>query len=187
MVEPRIESCFHQIRWSAAGGLGPLVAPQTAILPAWAATSSEVRHVASPTCSTTTSAPLPPVSSLTRAFTSSRAWSIAASAPSSRARSSFASLDDVTITRAPSAFAIASAAVATVDTESGAVRAEDAGLRHRRHTLADPQVQMVERGGTQLDEHLAVARHRVGCFLVDEHVGTAIGMDTHRAHGRILS
>ena len=41
------------------------------------------------------------------------AWLTVASAPSSRARSSFASDDDVTTTRAPSAFAIASAAVAT--------------------------------------------------------------------------
>src|SRR5205823_9238018 len=33
IVEPRIESCFHQTRCSAAGGFEPVVAPQTAILP----------------------------------------------------------------------------------------------------------------------------------------------------------
>ena len=50
---------------------------------------------------------------LDRRRTSPVAWLTVASAPSSRARSSFASLDEVTITRAPSAFAIASAAVET--------------------------------------------------------------------------
>jgi len=29
--EPRIESCFHQTRCRAAGGFGPVVAPQTTI------------------------------------------------------------------------------------------------------------------------------------------------------------
>src|SRR5690242_6238679 len=33
IVDPRIESCFHQIRWRAAGGFGPVVAPHTAIRP----------------------------------------------------------------------------------------------------------------------------------------------------------
>ena len=49
----------------------------------------------------------------TAARTSPVAWLTVASAPSSRARSSFASLDEVASTCAPSAFAIASAAVAT--------------------------------------------------------------------------
>ena len=61
----------------------------------------------------TTSAPWPPVASRTAAATSPLAWLTAASAPSSRARSSFSSLDEVTITRAPSALAICSEAVAT--------------------------------------------------------------------------
>ena len=63
-------SCFHHTRWSAAGGFGPDVAPHTAIRPSRAATSNDVRHVASPTCSTTTFAPRPPVASFTAAFTS---------------------------------------------------------------------------------------------------------------------
>ena len=113
IVEPRIVSCFHQIRWSAAGGFGPVVAPQTAMRPSRAATSSDVRHVASPTWSTTMSAPRPSVASFTAAFTSPVAWLTVASAPSSRARASFSSLDDVTIVRAPSAFAIARPAVET--------------------------------------------------------------------------
>jgi len=33
MVEPRTESCFHQTRCSAAGGFGPVVAPQTTMRP----------------------------------------------------------------------------------------------------------------------------------------------------------
>jgi hypothetical protein len=50
-------SCFHQTRCSCAGGFGPDVAPQTATRPPGFATASEVFHVASPTCSTTTSIP----------------------------------------------------------------------------------------------------------------------------------
>src|SRR5262249_4650410 len=38
IVEPRIVSCFHQIRCSAAGGFGPLAAPHTVIRPPGAAT-----------------------------------------------------------------------------------------------------------------------------------------------------
>ena len=47
------------------------------------------------------------------AFTSPEAWFTVASAPSSRARASFSSLEDVTIACAPSAVASASAAVET--------------------------------------------------------------------------
>src|SRR5437588_234098 len=113
IVEPRIESCFHQMRWRAAGGLGPVVAPQTTTRAPGAATWSEVAQVASPTVSTTTSMPLPPVAVCTASFTSPVAWFTVASAPSSRARSSLVSLDEVTSTFAPSAFPMASAAVET--------------------------------------------------------------------------
>ena len=34
IVEPSTSSCFHQKRWSCAGGFGPLVAPQTTTRPA---------------------------------------------------------------------------------------------------------------------------------------------------------
>ena len=54
-------------------GSGPSVAPQTTIRPVAPAEASERFQVASPTCSTTTSAP-PPVSSRTRAGTSSVSW-----------------------------------------------------------------------------------------------------------------
>src|SRR5437764_83764 len=76
------------------------------------ATVSELFQVASPPCSTTTSTP-PSVASLIAVATSPFAWLTTASAPSSRARSSFASLDEVATTCAPSAFAIASDASAT--------------------------------------------------------------------------
>ena len=100
------------MRCRLAGGFGPLVAPHTQIRPAGSATESDVAHVSAPTVSTTTWTP-PPVSSFTRAATSSLAWFTVASAPSSRARASFSSDEDVTTARAPSALTIASAAVAT--------------------------------------------------------------------------
>ena len=99
------------MRCSAAFGFGPVVAPHTAIAPADAAAWSDRVHVASPTSSTTTSTPRPPVASFTASTASS--CETATSAPSSRARSSFAADDEVTTTRAPSALAIASDAVAT--------------------------------------------------------------------------
>src|SRR5207248_509726 len=82
---------------------GPVVAPQTAMRPPARAAASEVAQVASPTCSRTTSTPLPPVASFTASRTSPLAWLTAASAPSSRARSSFSSLDEVTSALAPRA------------------------------------------------------------------------------------
>ncbi len=54
MVEPNTVSCFHQNRCSAAGGLGPLVAPHTVTRPAGLTAARERAQVASPTVSTTT-------------------------------------------------------------------------------------------------------------------------------------
>ena len=73
IVEPRTSSCFHQNRWSCAGGLGPDVAPHTTTRPAGRTDASDRAHVASPTVSTTTSTPLP-VASLTAAATSPSLW-----------------------------------------------------------------------------------------------------------------
>ena len=67
-----MSSCFHQMRCSAAGGFGPVVAPQTTMRPPGRAASSERFQVASPTVSTTTSAP--PVASFTAATTSPDSW-----------------------------------------------------------------------------------------------------------------
>jgi len=41
---------------------------------------------------------------------------------------------------------------------------------------------MVERGGTQPDEHLACGRCRVRRLLEHEHLGPAVGVDTNRSH-----
>ncbi len=112
IVEPSTVSCFHQKRWSCAGGFGPLVAPQTTIRPAGRTAASDRAQVASPTVSTTTSTPAP-VASLTAATTSPSAWSTVTSAPHSRAIASFSALLEVTIVRTPSARQISNAAVAT--------------------------------------------------------------------------
>ena len=70
----------------------------------------------------------------------------------------------------------------------GAVSAQDARLRHGRKTLADPDVQMVQRSRTQLDERLAVARDGVGHILVAQDVGAAVLMDPNCFHeGTILA
>ena len=89
----------------AGRGIGPARRAAHRDPAACAATDSDVFHVASPMCSTTTSIPWPPVAALTSLATSAVAWFTAASAPSARARSSFSSDPEVTTTRAPSAFA----------------------------------------------------------------------------------
>ena len=66
--------------------------------------------------------------------------------------------------------------------DSGAVGAEDPGLRHGRETLADPDVEVVERGGAQLDQDLSWAWHRIGHVFVAEHVGPAVVVNAHGFH-----
>ena len=56
------------------------------------------------------------------------------------------------------------------DDDAGAVGAEDPRLRHRRETLADPDVEVVQRRGAELDQDLSGAWHRVGGVLVAEHL-----------------
>src|SRR5205807_4768866 len=68
--------------------------------------------------------------------------------------------------------------------DARAVGAEDPRLRHRRETLADPDVQVVERCRAQTDEYVARARLRVGCVLVPEDFGPAVLVDTHGLHGQ---
>ena len=65
---------------------------------------------------------------------------------------------------------------------AGAVGAEDPRLRHRGQALPQPDVEMVERGGPQLDEHLAGARHRIRHVLVAEDLGAALLVDPDRLH-----
>ena len=69
-----------------------------------------------------------------------------------------------------------------------AVGAEDARLRHRGEPLADPDVEVVQRGGSQLDQHLAVGGLRIGDVLVAEHLRPAVLVDANGFHrGTILA
>ena len=67
--------------------------------------------------------------------------------------------------------------------DAGAVRAEDARLRHRRQALADPDVEVVQRRGAQPDEHLARGRHGIRHLLEHEHLRPAVLVDPNRLHG----
>ena len=71
--------------------------------------------------------------------------------------------------------------------DARAVGAEDARLRDGRQALADPDVEMVERGGAEADEHLARPGHRIGRLLEHEHLRAAVLMDPNRAHRGRLS
>src|SRR5581483_4071743 len=66
---------------------------------------------------------------------------------------------------------------------AGAVGAQDARLRHGGQPLADPDVEVVERGRAQLDEHVAVARLGVGHVLVAQHLRPAVLVDPNSLHG----
>ena len=72
--------------------------------------------------------------------------------------------------------------LARVLPDAGAVRPEDARLGHRRESLADPEVEMVERRGAKLDEDVLRARLGVGRVLVAEDVRAAVRVDSHRFH-----
>ena len=66
--------------------------------------------------------------------------------------------------------------------DAGAVRAEDPRLRNGGESLADPDVQMVQRGGAKTDQHLARSRFRVGNLLDDEYLGTAVLVNPDGLH-----
>ena len=68
--------------------------------------------------------------------------------------------------------------------DAGAVRSEDPGLRHGREAHAHPHVEVVERRGGEANEHLALARLRVGHVLVPEDVRAAVLVDPDRLHGQ---
>ena len=63
------------------------------------------------------------------------------------------------------------------------------GFGHRGQPLPHPDVEVVERGRPELDEHLAGRRHGIGDILVAEHLGPALLVDPDRLHAmlRILS
>jgi hypothetical protein len=68
--------------------------------------------------------------------------------------------------------------------DSGTVGPEDAWLRHGRKTFANPNVEMVERRGSEADQDFAGAWRRVGYVFENENMGAAVLMDTNRLHGR---
>ena len=68
--------------------------------------------------------------------------------------------------------------------DAGPVGAEDPRLRHRGQPLADPDVEMIERGRVQADEHLARGRARIGHVLEHEHLRASVLVDTNRTHRR---
>ncbi len=88
IVEPMMLSWFQNISRISSAGLGPEVAPQVTIRPPLAAAFRLCIQVASPTESTTTSAPRLPVKPRTSRATWSSAIKVS-SAPSSEARWSF--------------------------------------------------------------------------------------------------
>ena len=64
----------------------------------------------------------------------------------------------------------------------GAVGSEDARLRHRGQAFPDPEVEVIERRGAQLDEHLARPGLRIRRILVAEDLRPALLVDADRLH-----
>src|SRR6185436_11092313 len=91
----------------------PIVSPQVTSGPSRAGALTAASKTGPPTCSTTTSTPFLPVSARARAATSSVTWLITSWAPSALARSSFAPVPAVAMTRAPWSRAIWIAALPT--------------------------------------------------------------------------
>ena len=74
--------------------------------------------------------------------------------------------------------------VAERDDDARAVGAEDARLRNRGQTLANPDVEVVEAGRAEADEHLARAGLRIGDVLDAEDLRPAVLVDAHGLHGQ---
>ena len=68
--------------------------------------------------------------------------------------------------------------------DPGAVGSENPRLRHGGPAAPDPEVEMVERGGAKLDEHLVRARLGIGRVLVAENLGPAVLVDPDCLHFR---
>ena len=71
--------------------------------------------------------------------------------------------------------------------DAGSVGAEDARFRHRRQPFSDPDVEMVQPGGAEADEHLARPGLGIRHLLEHEHLGAAVVVDPDRAHRGRLS
>jgi hypothetical protein len=66
--------------------------------------------------------------------------------------------------------------------EARAVGAEDARLGDGRPSLPDPEVEVVQRGRSQLDEYIAGPRLGIRRFLVSKHLGPAVLVDADCLH-----
>ena len=74
--------------------------------------------------------------------------------------------------------------LAEPDDDARSVGPEDPGLRRRGKPAAEPDVEVVEGGRPEADQHLAGARLRVGDVLVAENLGPAVLVDADRLHER---
>src|SRR5919204_3990829 len=80
--------------------------------------------------------------------------------------------------------------LAGVDPDPCAIGAEDPRLRHRRKPLADPEVEVIERGCPELDDDLARPRLRIGRVLVAQDLRATVLVNTygpHRGHNRLMT
>ena len=66
--------------------------------------------------------------------------------------------------------------------DAGAVRAQDARLRNGGQSLPDPDVEMVESGGSKLDEYLAGRGLGIGDVLVAKDLGSTVLVDANGLH-----
>src|SRR5439155_4826 len=127
--------------------------------------------------------------------TSCVAWSIVASAPSARARSSLRSLPAVAMTRAPSKRAIWIAALPTplpapiTSTSSpGASFARPTSMCHAVRTpsgmaaAAPPQVELIDPTRAHLHDHVQGPGARIGQVAIFEPFRAAIAVEPARFH-----
>ena len=73
--------------------------------------------------------------------------------------------------------------LAGVDSHAGSVGTQDARLRHGRKSFPHPEVEMVERRGPHLDQHLARPCNGVGSVLVAQNFGAAVLVDANCLQG----
>jgi hypothetical protein len=78
-------------------------------------------------------------------------------------------------------------ALAEPDDHAGPVRAEDPRLRSGGKPAAQPDVEVVERGGPEADQDLAGPGLRVGSVLEAQDLRPAVLVDADRLHRAIVS
>src|SRR5215831_12411964 len=78
-------------------------------------------------------------------------------------------------------------ALAGVDTNARAVGSEDVRLRHRRQAFANPDVEVIQRRGAEIDQHLPALRHGIRRILVAENLRSSVVVYTDGLHHVTLS